>query len=157
MTRARLIGLLVLAAAFAPQTMAQQAHMRRASSPPPVLGPWERYGGAPSGIEVRPAIIPPAFRGEWNDPAKDCGTDHSDMRLQISAKSIQFYESNGEVRRVIRHNGRAITVLASYSGEGQVWDRVDRLVSSGSGNELTIHTGKDSATRSRCPVKRVRS
>jgi hypothetical protein len=122
----------------------------------PTVGPWERYGGQPSGTEIKPALIPVAFRGEWNDPIKDCGTGISDMRLRIGPKSVRFYESEGEVRRVIRHNSRAVTVLASYSGEGQVWDRIDRLVLSSSGNELTIQTGQDSATRYRCPLKKAR-
>ena len=122
----------------------------------PTVGPWEKYGGRPSGVELKPAIIPIQFRGEWNNPTKACGTGISDMRLRIDAKNIRFYESSGEVRRIIRHNSRAITVLGSYSSEGSVWDRVDRLVLSESGKELTVQTGQDKATRYKCPVRRTR-
>ena len=124
---------------------------------PPVLGPWEKYGGAPSGVELKPAVIPAAFRGEWNDPITDCGAGRSDMRLRIGPNTVRFYESGGEVRRIVRHNAKAITVLASYSGEGEVWDRVDRFVLSGSGNELSAKTGQDEGVvRYRCPTRKTK-
>ena len=119
----------------------------------PYLGPWEKYGGAPSGTEITPAALPQHFLGEWNNPLSACGTGRSDMRLIIRRDSISFWESDGEVKRVMRHNDRAVTVLATYSGEGQTWDRIDRLVLSRSGNEMTATSGMVSATRYRCAAE----
>ena len=95
--------------------------------------------------------IPTQFRGEWNDDASACGTGLSDSRLVITSGNLAFYESNGEVRRVAVHNARAITVAASFAGEGQVWDRTQQLVLSGSGLDLTINSEGTSSTLHRCP------
>ena len=113
--------------------------------------PWLKYQPKPSGIALRPALIPSAFRGQWNTRVQDCGTGLNDSRLKIDARRIRFYESDGEVRRVILHNSRAITVTGSYSGEGQVWDRTDQLVLSRSGRDLTITSEGSDFTRHRCP------
>src|SRR4051812_46141778 len=104
------IGLVCLMAAIPAAAFSQAAPNPFDRFDPPVVGPWEKYGGRPSGTELKPAMIPPQFRGEWNDPLRACGTGLSDMRLRIGSKVVRFYESDGEVRRVIRHNTRAIAV-----------------------------------------------
>lgn len=91
--------------------------------------------------------IPTAFRGEWNLDVTACGTDLNDSRLRIEERRVRFYESDGEVTSVAVDNAHAITVNATYSGEGEVWKDSDRMVVSRSGNELSI----DGVTRYRCP------
>ena len=102
-------------------------------------------------------VIPVAFRGEWNSDISACGTGSNDSRLIVFGRKISFYESDGDVKIVWLHTTRAITVSATYAGEGQVWDRSDRLVLSRSGNDLTItsadgnNTEASTFTRHRCP------
>ena len=123
--------------------------------------PFAKYGlaRAASGTDLKPPIIPAQFRGEWNGDLKACGTGLSDTRLRIFAQRVSFYESDGDVKRVLLHNGRAITVSATYAGEGEIWDRVDKLILSRSSNELTvtsadtINTEASTFTRYRCPIK----
>ena len=123
--------------------------------------PFAKFGFAreASGTLLKPAIVPAQFRGEWNGELRTCGKNSSDTRLIIFSRKIAFYESDGEVKSIRLLNSRAITVKATYSGEGQVWDRVDQMVLSRSGNELTITsadaTSRESSsfTRFRCPVK----
>jgi hypothetical protein len=92
------------------------------------------------------AVIPAAFRGEWNTDPAACGTGLSDSRLRVETRHLRFYESDAEVRSVTVHNSRAITVQASFSGEGQTWSDEARFVLSRSGNELT----SGDLTRYRC-------
>ena len=121
--------------------------------------PFAKYGMArtPSGAKLTPPIIPVAFRGEWNSEISACGTGSNDSRLLTSGRKISFYESDGDVKVVWLHTSRAITVSATYAGEGQVWDRADRLVLSRSANDLTItsadanNTEANTFTRHRCP------
>ena len=123
--------------------------------------PFAKFGDArnPSGTKLKPPIVPQPFRGEWNSDIKACGTSKNDSRLIISGRRVSFYESDGDVKIVWLHNSRAITVQATYAGEGQVWDRVDRMVLSRSGNELTISsvdaTDEEASTftRYRCKAR----
>lgn len=102
-------------------------------------------------------VIPVAFRGEWNSDTSACGTNSNDSRLIVFGRKISFWESDGDVKFVWVHTTRAITVSATYAGEGQVWDRSDRLVLSRSSNDLTItsadgnNTEASTFTRHRCP------
>jgi hypothetical protein len=107
----------------------------------------------PTDAEIKPAMIPAQFRGEWNSRLSACGTTDWDP-LTIDAKMLYFDEYHGEVQRVVRHSKRAITVFANYSAEGHHWDRVSRVVLSGSGNALTIHAGQSIFGQyQRCPPK----
>src|SRR4051812_2786178 len=104
-----------------------------------------------------PATIPTQFRGEWNTRLSACGTADWDP-LSINTNQLIYDEYSGEVQRIIRHSSRAITVYASYSAEGHEWDRVNRLIVSGSGKELIVKRGQSVVARyQRCPSKGRRS
>jgi hypothetical protein len=90
--------------------------------------------------------IPAPFLGEWNEVPGDCGTAMNDSRLRVEPRRVRFYESDGEVQSVTRHNARAITVSLSLSGEGETWTDSHRLVLSRSGEQLT----SGGLTRQRC-------
>lgn len=92
--------------------------------------------------------IPLPFRGEWNEDLSACGTGLSDSRLRISANELQFYESTAKPRSVQIHTARAVTVKATFSGDGQTWNSTVKLTLSGSGDDLTI----EGFTRHRCPL-----
>jgi hypothetical protein len=128
-----------------------------ASAAPPIAQPnvFDQFDtpSIASGRDLRPPVVPVLFRGEWNEDLSACGSDSNDSRLRIYARKLAFYESDGEVKRVIFHNIRAITVRASFAGEGQVWDADQTLVLSRSGNDLTITKEGSSFTRHRCPIR----
>ena len=107
-----------------------------------------------SGVTLKHPFIPAPFRGEWNEDLKACGKALNDSALLITASQLQFWESDATVKRVIIHNNRAITVKATFAGEGQVWDADQQLVLSRSGLDLTINKDGDSFTRHRCVAHR---
>jgi hypothetical protein len=106
----------------------------------------------PSGKNVVPAVIPTQFQGEWNEDIQACGKGINDSELHIGPKMINYYESDGEIRKVILHNNKAITVTASYTGEGQVWDSTVQFVLWGT-NALSQITDGNKFVRYRCPSK----
>ena len=91
-------------------------------------------------------VIPSSFLGEWSENVEHCGSETNDMRMRVQARKIQFHESNAEVRRVVVHSARAVTVDASLAGEGETWNDSFMMVLSPSGNDLTI----GGFTRHRC-------
>lgn len=94
------------------------------------------------------AAIPAAFRGEWNGDLAACGSGRSESRLRIEADRVRFYESSGEVTGVRAEGERSVVVTARYTGEGDSWDRTDRLELSDDGRELRVG---DAPVRYRCP------
>ena len=98
--------------------------------------------------------LPDSFIGEWNDDPTACGTGTSDSRLVVGPTRISFYESDARVLSTQVNNSREIKVWTSSSGEGSTWKSDMTLVLSPSGQELTVVSGDDSVTRSRCPPLR---
>jgi hypothetical protein len=92
--------------------------------------------------------IPPAFHGEWNRLVADCGTGRNDSQLWIAGKQLRFHESSGAVQSV-REKGRAITVRARYTGEGETWEAERRFTLSSDGRILSA----DGMERTRCPSR----
>lgn len=127
-----------------------ESQLRRGSPRPSGLGQSDQNMRL-SGASLKPPIVPSPFRGEWNEDLSACGTAQNDSRLRITGTNLAFHESDGEVKRVIVHNSRAITVSATFAGEGEVWDAVQQLVLSRSGKNLTINREGSSFTRHRCP------
>ena len=76
----------------------------------------------------------------------------SEERLQVSAESLRFHESIGEVRGdQSRRSDGAISVEADFQGEGESWRNILRL-SLGAGGTLTvIQPDGSSLTRIPCP------
>jgi len=69
---------------------------------------------------------------------------------------MRFDHNLGEVRRVIIHDKRSITVVADFLGEGDPWQGELHLTLSESDTELTIRqTGQNSQshTSRRCLSK----
>ena len=82
--------------------------------------------------------IPAAFQGRWSRSAATCGKPGDEMRLAISADSLIFYESVGEVTSVKRIAPDHVEVRADYNGEGDRWSDVANLRLSEDGQALTI-------------------
>ena len=96
--------------------------------------------------------MPAAFLGSWDAVGATChDTDYrSDMALDISPTSMDFYESSGSVTSVTVNSPTDVTVDADMSGEGEKWKRTMHMVLTDAGQILTIDDGKG-GVRKRCP------
>jgi len=101
---------------------------------------------AAPGDEAAANHVPTAFTGRWAGSASACAQQGDDMRLQVNADSLVFYESEGRISRVDRLPGDRLRVTANYSGEGETWTRTSTLALSGNGDVLTL----DGTKRVRC-------
>ena len=82
------------------------------------------------------AAIPDQFRGVWDAVGGSC-SPASDLRLEIGAVSIEFYESIGAVTGVTIESPRSIVVDLAMEGEGERWERTNRYALSEDGATLT--------------------
>ncbi len=92
--------------------------------------------------------IPVAFRGNWSGSKASCTKAGDDLRLAVSANSLTFYESVGEVTSVKQVAPNQVKLSADYSGEGNTWSENSTLMLADGGNALTIGKMK----RVRCSV-----
>lgn len=69
--------------------------------------------------------IPSAIRGRWGMAATDCTSLHGDAKglLEISATTLIFYESRGELTRLKEREPTRIVGSFAFSGEGMTWRR----------------------------------
>lgn len=110
---------------------------------------------------AQPLEIPRAFWGEYNDRLEDCGIGNNDSTLGISRDHLEFHESTGELREMIRHSDGTVTVLAEHHGEGQTWTSVYQLRLSADRSRLTVIHPQTSEmeqfefSRLRCPLGRA--
>lgn len=100
--------------------------------------------------------IPQRFQGVWDFEGGTCDPA-SDMRMEISAAEILFYESIGLVKNV-KADGDDIIVTLAMEGEGENWEQATRFALSGSGKEQRLHStdadepkGPDIYPSKRCP------
>ena len=94
----------------------------------------------------RPPEIPAAFRGNW-DGSNMCDMD-SDMRMAISARSIQFYEDIGKVIAVRQVSPREIrlTMSVHYAGDEAPIKQTDSLQLIDGGRQLIYGRGGTEAS-----------
>lgn len=109
---------------------------------------------APDGVLT---AIPAAFLGVWDAETGSCDPA-SDLRLEIAAQTIGFYESQGTVNRVVQNpDGWTVADLA-MEGEGETWDMTMSLRLSGEGEARRLsvrHKGQteaDQRTLKPCPA-----
>lgn len=111
--------------------------------------PSEERGAPPAAVTASPlasatpvaspttaAAIPDRFRGVWDVAGGSCNPA-SDLRLEIGAVSVEFYESLGTVTGVTVQSPDSIVVDLAMEGEGQRWERTTRYVLSDEGATLT--------------------
>lgn len=96
-------------------------------------------GAGPPGdaAAISAGRIPQRFQGVWDYEGGTCDPA-SDMRMEISASEILFYESIGLVKAV-KPAGDAIVVTLAMEGEGETWEQVTRFALSGSGSDRRLH------------------
>ena len=87
--------------------------------------------------------IPARYRGVWDYAQGTCASN-SDLRMEISAREILFYESVGQVTGVTAEGDDVIVALA-MEGEGDTWDQRIRLSLTGSGAGEQLETSDGDA------------
>lgn len=116
-----------------------------AASPAPGIAPAPSRGPA--------VAIPERFRGVW-DNAKGSCNPASDLRMEIGAVSIEFYESLGTVTNVTVESPDSILIDLAMEGEGERWTVKSRYVLSKGGATLTpseaVDTPSTPIPRKRC-------
>lgn len=96
--------------------------------------------------------MPAEFQGEWNGNLEHCRTGLNDSRLRIAATALEFYESGGPVKAVVRRGSFEIIVVAELSGEGQSWLASNHFIlSSDSSYIISRGAGGSDLIRYRCP------
>jgi hypothetical protein len=125
--------------------------------------PGEPGGGISDGADspLDPAIaageIPARFHGVWDALTGTCDPA-SDMRVEITARRIEYYESVGDVSGVGSEGDDAIADLV-MEGEGETWVQPARLSleTLPDGERLRISDAlkpesPDDPLRKRCPA-----
>ncbi len=120
-------------------------------------------GGISDGADqpLDPAIaageIPARFHGVWDALTGTCDPA-SDMRVEITARRIEYYESVGDVSGMGNEGDDAIADLV-MEGEGETWVQPTRLAieTTPDGERLRISDAlkpesPDDPLRKRCPA-----
>ena len=136
MTRKIFIPLAILALAACSQEAEEPAGPTGEQTAMPV----EPDGGIGDGAgPPQPVVveeIPQAFLGVWDHVEGSCDPA-SDLRVEISPRSMQFYESHGEVAQVEVDSPRRIVVSLAMEGEGEKWQMARMFTLSDDGKTLT--------------------
>jgi hypothetical protein len=86
---------------------------------------------------VAAVAVPHEYHGTYDSTPDSCESD-SDMKLTITATTLEFYESTGTVKSIVRHKDSSITVMSEFEGEGEKWMAMDHLRLSYDDRVLTI-------------------
>lgn len=66
--------------------------------------------------------IPERFRGRWDFSEETCADPASEMRLDIKAERIAYYESAAIPVTITETGPATLTVVHRFSGEGEEWE-----------------------------------
>ena len=99
-----------------------------AAAPPPAAAPQPDFA-ASDAEAIRGGEIPPRYRGVWDAVSGSCHPS-SDLRVEITARRIRFYESVGNVTGIGSRGADPIVALA-MEGEGERWSRSLRMTLTG--------------------------
>ena len=97
--------------------------------------------------------IPAEFQGRWDIAEDACADDTSEMRLDIEADRVTYYESSATPETITRTDAGALTVNHLFSGEGEEWTETLAYSLSEDGDRLTVTSPDGSMSiRMRCPA-----
>ena len=65
--------------------------------------------------------FPSSYHGIWDVSQKACNERWSDSRLVITATSIEYRESSGEILETYSNSSNTLQVKLSMVGEGETW------------------------------------
>lgn len=112
---------------------------------------------APLDPDIAKGEIPARFHGVW-DAANGTCAPNSDLRVEIAARRIGFYESVGNVAGVGSEGSDAIADLV-MEGEGESWVQPTRLSIENTPDGERLHLSDavkpkvpDEYPRKRCPA-----
>ena len=104
---------------------------------------------------VRADVVPPAFLGIWDFVEGSCDPA-SDLRIEIKPRSIEFYESHGDITNVTVESPEAVVLDLAMEGEGESWTMRRRFTLSNGGETLTP-TGFEDEKFEPMPLRRCKS
>ncbi|TKD51245.1 hypothetical protein [Sphingomonas baiyangensis] len=120
-------------------------------SPGPSASP-EPVTALPGSPGARLAEIPVAFHGVWAGDGTRCARS-SDLRLEVAANGLTFYESFARPIAITRAAGRAIDVELELSGEGEVWRERQTLTLGEDNRTLQRRHERGTLAYSRCDTE----
>ena len=82
--------------------------------------------------------IPARFHGVWDAETGTCDPA-SDLRLDIGAQTISFYESQGTVTTVDASDPDIVSIQLAMEGEGDQWTKTMDLALEGDGVDAILY------------------
>jgi hypothetical protein len=99
------------------------------------------------------AAMPDEYLGRWDFTEETCADPASDMRLDIAANEIRYYESAAVPTTITADAAGMLMVEHSFSGEGEEWTEMLAYELSEDGQRLTVSQADGSLSiRMRCPT-----
>ncbi|QLC22774.1 hypothetical protein HFP51_11635 [Parasphingopyxis sp. CP4] len=97
--------------------------------------------------------MPDEYLGRWDFTEETCADPASDMRLDIAANEIRYYESAAVPTTITADEDGIVMVEHSFSGEGEEWTEMLAYELSEDGERLTVSQADGSLSiRMRCPT-----
>ena len=113
--------------------------------------------GPPDTLGMPEFGIPQPVQGRWGLTANDCERGRADAKglLVVSATTLTFYESVGQLKEIARAGPQGIRAIYAFSGEGMNWESDTELTLADSGKQLIRrefgeNAGPDSFTYGTC-------
>jgi hypothetical protein len=118
------------------------------TAPAPALpAPADNAAPEPPAPATPRTTIPGVYHGRWDRSALACAQSTSEMRLNVGATALKFYEGSSRVLAVRETRG-AIEVDVEHTAEGMIDRRTYHLATTG--EQLTVTIDGHAATRVRC-------
>lgn len=106
-------------------------------------------------VSANADAVPAAFLGVWDFMEGNCNPA-SDLRIEIKSRSIEFYESHGDITKVTVESPEAVVLDLAMEGEGETWTMRQRYTLSNGGKTLTP-TNLDDGNFKPMPLMRCES
>jgi hypothetical protein len=94
--------------------------------------------------------VPDAFIGLWASDQSDCQNSEAPTRLVIGPHYLQFKQTDGEVKTIVVHHSRAVTVRTAFVRDGHSWTANEKMILDRDLNGLTFGQGRTRFHRIRC-------
>jgi hypothetical protein len=140
---------LTLAGCRQPSTDAAIAPSNGAARVSPVDDPMPTPPASDISSAPDGRAIPQPLRGRWDASPAACAGRRGEMRLEVEADRLRFYESEARVQAVRTATGDSAEVDLAFEGEGERWTDTRRLRLLPDGR-LSVETSGGSAERVRC-------
>jgi len=109
--------------------------------------------GATSAHAKHQLLIPPPFRGDWDESAKGCEEGDWSSHLKLKSRTIEPYESEGQLRSLRILDQNSIAIVAHYRWADGSEVASERFILSPDRQHLTWLTGGERHRLIRCRPK----